>query len=384
MAIDFSKFCRVAPVIVTGKHTYPVMLRARHGVGKSTVVYAIADSLAWDPKARAVVLRAGTDLPPYRVIERRASQMTEGELTGLPENAGDRTKWNPPDWFKEACEEPVVLFLDELDRGVAEVRQGFFELADSRKIYGNTLHAGTVIFAACNSGEDGSQYTVNEMDPAELDRWTVFDIDPTVEDWLLWAKDHVDRVVWDFINHNHDHLEHRGEFEPNKVYPSRRSWDRFSQKATAAGVLEDPNANTELIFALALGFVGVEAALSFVDFCKNYERQVTVADILDRGDFAKVKDFGVNEHTAMVGKMDASKAFEVVLTETQVKNLAEYFMLLPSEAAMVLWTAIGKATDQKVSEQNVIALHKSKTQRGRLVDYLVEILTGKAAEDKAA
>ena len=62
---------------------------------------------------------------------------------------------------------------DEVDRATMEVRQGIFELCDSRKIAGQTLHPDTLIFAAVNGGEHGAQYQVGEMDPAELDRYTV-------------------------------------------------------------------------------------------------------------------------------------------------------------------------------------------------------------------
>ena len=58
-------------------------------------------------------LAANAGLP---VVERRASQMTEGDLVGLPSVEGNRTSFNPPDWFKQACEEPVCLFLDEVDQ----------------------------------------------------------------------------------------------------------------------------------------------------------------------------------------------------------------------------------------------------------------------------
>jgi MoxR-like ATPase len=130
----------------------PVLLRSRHGVGKSSCVYAYAEHLG---------------MP---VIERRASQMTEGDLLGLPKLEGGKTEWIPPAWLKEACDNPVVLFIDEIDRATVEVRQGFFELTDSRKIAGWELHPNTLIFAAVNGGEHGAQYQVGEMDPAELDR----------------------------------------------------------------------------------------------------------------------------------------------------------------------------------------------------------------------
>ena len=85
MSVDFATFTTVVPHILDAK--LPVLLRGRHGVGKSQVVYQIAESRG---------------LP---IIERRASQMTEGDLLGLPDTmdseiAGRKaTTWNAPDWF---------------------------------------------------------------------------------------------------------------------------------------------------------------------------------------------------------------------------------------------------------------------------------------------
>ena len=106
MAVDFKTFISVVPHVTAVRK--PVLVRGRHGVGKSQVVYQFASN-------------AG--LP---VVERRASQMTEGDLLGLPSTDGNVTSWNPPEWFKTACETPVVLFLDEVDRATPEVRQGIF------------------------------------------------------------------------------------------------------------------------------------------------------------------------------------------------------------------------------------------------------------------
>ena len=118
MAIDFATFTTTAPFILDAR--LPVLLRGRHGIGKSQVVYQIAEERG---------------LP---VVERRASQMTEGDLLGLPDtadtaiNGRKATTWNAPDWLVTACEQGVLLFLDEVDRATMEVRQGLFELTDSR------------------------------------------------------------------------------------------------------------------------------------------------------------------------------------------------------------------------------------------------------------
>ena len=350
MAIDFKTFLKVAPLVTQVRK--PILLRGRHGVGKSQIVYQLAESLG---------------LP---VVERRASQMTEGDLIGLPSVDNGRTSWNPPDWFKNACEQPVVLFLDEVDRATIEVRQGIFELTDSRKLNGHNLHEDTLIFAAINGGEHGAQYQVGDMDPAELDRWTVFDVEPSIEDWLEWGKENISQVIWDFVNQNREHLEHEGEFEPNKVYPSRRSWDRFDEAANRANLFDSDEHDIAMLFNLATAFVGFEAGCKLQDFVVNYERQVTVEDILDKGDLSIASDFGINEHTAMVDKLDASGVFNEKLPEERVNNLANYLVTLPSEVAMKMWTLLGNGP-----LENTVALHQAKTTDGTSVSsYLVEIL----------
>jgi MoxR-like ATPase len=355
MSVDFKTFNQVAPLVAAVKK--PILLRGRHGVGKSCVVYQTAAALG---------------LP---VVERRASQMTEGDLVGLPSTDGNITSFNPPDWYNEACSKPVVLFLDEVDRATMEVRQGIFELTDSRKLNGHVLHPETLVFAAVNGGEHGAQYQVGEMDPAELDRWTVFDVEPTVEDWLDWANGNVDGVIWDFINQNRGHLEHVGEFEPNKVYPSRRSWDRLSECLVAADLLgEDAKEKTDTTFHLTTAFVGFEAAVALTDFVKTYERQVTVADILDHGKVEKTSNFGINDHAALVEKMEAEKAFVEPLSEAQVTNLAAYFVTVPSEIAMKLWTVMGEG-----NVDNTVALHQTEVNGVAVSSFLVELLTGTAA-----
>jgi len=356
MAIDFKTFGNITSHITDQR--LPVLLRGRHGIGKSQVVYQFAATLG---------------LP---VVERRASQMTEGDLLGLPNVADDDatglpvTTFNAPDWLHTASTQAVVLFLDEVDRATPEVRQGIFELTDSRKIAGRTLHPDTLIFAAVNGGEHGSQYQVGEMDPAELDRWVCFDVEPTVEDWLTWGKENVDSVVWDFINQNRDHLEHGGEFEPNKVYPSRRSWQRLNDVLTTAGLLT-ANETTAALFPIAASIVGFEAAVSFNDFVANYDRQLTVENILVDGMIEKTAEWGINDHCAMIEKFTGADIFTNSLDENRINNLARYFVSLPSEAAMKLWSALGQG-----ATENTIALHKARVGDQSVSQYIVDILTG--------
>ena len=64
MSVDFKTFVEVVGFVTDVRK--PVLIRGRHGIGKSEVVYQLAEQV---------------DLP---VVERRASQMTEDDLIGLP------------------------------------------------------------------------------------------------------------------------------------------------------------------------------------------------------------------------------------------------------------------------------------------------------------
>ncbi len=379
VAITFANLKSMIPTLLSGDESnlYSVLIRGRHGIGKSWVAYQTASGLAWDGAKTRPIESGETSLP---VVEIRASQMTEGDLLGLPSphdvnvNGEQAASLRPFAWLVKACTEPVVLFLDEVDRATTEVRQGFFQLGDSRQINGWKLHPGTVVFGAVNGGVHAAQYQVADMDPAELDRWVTFDVEPSVEDWLDWGKTEIHAIVWDFINQNREHLEHKGEFEPGTVYPSRRSWHRLSSTLAKVNMLDDEKADLGLLFNLSHGFVGFEAAVSLRDFVENYERQVTVEDILDAGKLDKTKDFGLVDHVALIEKMDAAAVFTASIPNSRLINLVNYFDTLPSEARMKLFTTLTAANSQ-ISAENGSNFHKELANQGK-VEAFIKLLGG--------
>ena len=105
MSISFSGFLSCVPYVLTARADesatpYPILMRGRHGIGKSSLVYQIAQNLGWNPKSEEIV--CGDYAGGYDVVERRASQMTEGDLLGLPSrdpvmvNGMPATSFNPP------------------------------------------------------------------------------------------------------------------------------------------------------------------------------------------------------------------------------------------------------------------------------------------------
>jgi len=383
--ISFAQFNKIAPYIIRSRK--PIMGHGRHGIGKSEIVYQLAEQLA-SILGEDFQEKFGKNYN-FPVIERRASQMADtGDVIGVPEPVdseyGRITTFAPMGWFAQACHQPCILFVDELDRGNNDVRQAFMELTDSRKIAGHTLHPDTIILAMVNGGshDENNTYQVSELDPAENDRWWHVNLEPTVEDWIDWAKDRCNPMVVDFIRQNPSHLEFKGEIEPHKVYPSRRSWAHFDKSLA----LSDTNlleANDEGKISMDLyfvgeGFIGQEASIAFRDFVEKYEKQVTVDDILNGRRQKIVAEFGINDANAMIDKISESKQFAGTLTDDHLKNLATFVATISPELAMKAWEAMTRANGDAISKMWSIDLQDGKS----FGNYIAEIVGQPKEESK--
>ena len=227
-----------------------VLAKGPTGIGKSHIVHQIGDRLDME------------------VIDRRLSQMTEGDIIGLPELVDGVTRFAPIDWFVRACNEPVILFFDELNRATIEVQQCAFQIVLDRELNGHKLHPETRVYAAVN---EGSEYQVTEMDPALLRRFFVSTLEPTVQDWLTWARKtkRIDPLMMSFIEKYPARLRHTGQIEPGKVYPNPASWDRLNTSLLYANMSPTSccGANYDILFySLCSGFLGT---CNFVNKCSD-------------------------------------------------------------------------------------------------------------------
>jgi dsDNA-specific endonuclease/ATPase MutS2 len=122
------------------------------------------------------------------------------------------------------------------------------------------------------------------------------------------------------------------------------------------------------MFNLAQSFVGFEAAVALNDFAKNYERVVTVEQLLNGDRVDALSAYSLNEHCALIERLEAEEICKADFSPEHVSNLANYFITLPSEAAMKLWTVISTAGVQ----ENVIKFHSAND--GVVGSHLSKIL----------
>ena len=294
-----------------------ILLVGKHGIGKSEIITKYYESKG------------------MKVVSLFLGQMSDpGDIIGLPtkDETTGRTVFMPAYWFP-TDDQPIVLFLDELNRARPEILQVVMDLVLNKKLAGRKLPKGSIIVSAIN---DGDEYTLTDLDPALLSRFNVYDFGPTIKEWLMWASRHnINENVIGFVSTHEDFLDFRYDESLDTTEKSydRRSWKRVSD------VLNSIDTKSELfsierLSRLVVGIVGQKAGALFMDYYAK-DLAVTADDILYHFDDAvpKMKDYKpiafVGLTDRIIGKIDLMDESDFSLVVQ--KNLMKYMQYIVSK-----------------------------------------------------
>lgn len=337
-----------------------ILMRGSTGIGKSQIAKRLAEY---------------HNLP---LVDVRGSTMSEGDTGGYPDIEAMKENgvmtFVMPSWFVRACREPVVLLLDELNRSLRSVQQSFFQIVLDREL-GNDkdgnpykLNPGTRVIAAVNHG---SEYDVNDMDPALLRRFWVADIETSVDSWINWASDNdIHEIIIDFIRHEHDHFQvDLTKVSPGSVVPTPASWHKLSYALSHMNIDLNDYAGlkrkSNKVYNITSGFVGNESSIVFTSFLKNYNRQITPDNILNEWDAfkSKVLELSSDKINGLIQKIvDDMKINEWEVH--QAENVSKFAQVITEEMTLHFWSEITKT--KRI--ENIRKIHKY------LGSYIVEIV----------
>lgn len=248
--------------------SHNIMLVGKHGIGKSEI---LTEHFRKEGM-RVVTLFLGQMADPGDIIGLPSKMECRDGKGGVCEQTG----FLPPYWFP-VDGEPVVLFLDELNRARPEILQTVMDLTLNRKLAGRALPEGSRVIAAVN---DGEEYQLTDLDPALVSRFNVYEFKPSVEEWLDWAeKNGLDARVTEFIQGNPTWLDgdacgrKKGVFQGLEKSADRRAWKKVSDIMLKVDVVKDIHKR------IVAGVVGADAAAAFVRSAAS-SKMVTGRDLL--------------------------------------------------------------------------------------------------------
>jgi len=319
-------------IIENTPSTQSLLFKGIHGIGKSQVIKDHFTSKG------------------YRVTVLFLGQMADaGDLTGLPDREKNddtgyiHTVFRPPFWWPKKEGDKFILVLDELNRGKPEVMQCIMDMVLNRELMGKKLPEGCMIVSAMNPLSEDGYYLVDELDPALLDRFNIYDFSPTHEEWLDWSmRNKIHRHVIGFIGRNRDILDPvvdtKSGIKATDIQPSRRSWHKVSDILLENNDLEY---NEELLRIMVSGIVGSTATSRFSMYLREKRKALGANNVIMQWD-SKVKDALKKYELVDIIHMNRQITFwfkeyeEVLLSDikmqvTAMKSLTKYLAIIGNE-----------------------------------------------------
>ena len=196
--------------IVKNDVKFSVMLWGAPGLGKSSVVSQVAQQNR------------------ISLIDLRLSQLTPGDLRGLPVPIDGKSMWYPPEFLPRKGK--GILFLDEINMSPPAVQAIAQQLILDRKVGNYCVPSGWFIWAAGNRKEDKA--AVFDMPAPLANRFLHYEISPDLESFRSWAlKKGVDEKILAFLSFRPDLLHAIDGKSP--AWPSPRSWAMANELASA-------------------------------------------------------------------------------------------------------------------------------------------------------
>ncbi len=139
-------------------HNLNVLLKGKHGVGKTAMVQQCFESagLRWK-------YYSASTMDPWVDFIGVPKEKTENGVTFL-----DLVR--PKDL---AADEVEAIFFDELNRAPKKVRNAVMELIQFKSINGKKFSKLKIVWAAINPDDEEGTYDVEKLDPAQVDRFQI-------------------------------------------------------------------------------------------------------------------------------------------------------------------------------------------------------------------
>ncbi|MFM7065842.1 MAG: AAA family ATPase [Gammaproteobacteria bacterium] len=295
---------------------WPAFIWGPPGVGKSSLVHAIARRRTLD------------------VVDLRASLLDPTDLRGIPAIEQGRAVWCPPAFLPQPRQRPGILFLDEINAAPPLVQASLYQLVLDRRVGEYVLPDGWWIVAAGNRQQDRA--VTFRMSSALANRFVHLQFEADIDDWRSWAIGQgIDPLIIGFLGVRPSLLQQESGDSP--AFATPRSWEMVSdilkQFGGVAGCRD-----------VLPGIIGEGPAIELLKFAKQALQEKRLRELVDNPAGAALPK--ALDELYLITSWFASHGKE----KTVVKAAGELLERLPPEFAVVMARDMLKASPAFVRE----------------------------------
>lgn len=225
-----------------------------------------------------------------KVYDFRLGQMADtGDIIGLLDVKKDTDYctfkiperiWQVKTYCEQNPDKFGVMFFDEMNRTTKDILQAIFQIVLDHELNGMRFPKNMKAVCAINPATD--DYSVLDFDDkAFADRFCHVEFEPSVQDWLEYARQEgVDPSITGFIGEHGNMLKTDSKEFELPVEPSPRSWfavDRIKKNCNHPATFQE----------LLMGIVGKEAASMYLNYMNTFGEAIKGIEILE--DYGKHK-----------------------------------------------------------------------------------------------
>jgi len=310
----------------------PIMLWGAPGIGKSKIVYQVAEKLLpkslVDNRSGRLLKRQGIG---RKVSEFRATLLDPVDLRGLMEITGTngkrRTVWCPPIFLPSSP--GGLLFIDELPTAPPLVQAALYQLILDGRLGEYVLPEDTVIVCAGNM--EGHRAAVNRMPTPLANRFIHLYLEIDNAEWIDWAieMDLAIEVIA-FIRFRPALLS---TFDPSnleKAFASPRTWEFASDI-----VKQNPPKN--ILIHLLRGTIGKGPAEELYSFLEDWKDLPDPVKLLKNPESAEIPTkpsvmFAVIQALAKIVDKNTMANFLLYANRLQNNGKMEFAMAMVTDA----------------------------------------------------
>lgn len=332
------------------------------GIGKSSIVKQYAES-------------KGYHFFPFYL----GTQSDIGDILGLADFVRDEngsaiaTTFAVPKWLRDTIEycnanpdSGAVIFLDEFNRARRDILNGMFSLALDKTFHTIKLPKNCHIIAAGNPPTE--EYVTTDVDETALmARFVHIKLEPSVEEWLTFAKDsNINDNLVQFIRQQPELLEEKRSSFNLPIKVDRRAYSRLNRLF----VLNTPE---HLMEHLMPGIIGLERTVAYKQFLKNQDVPLLGSEILAGMKLDMVTKWSNPENTLgsllsltcenLIDSLKNMDEEKKELTTPEMENLVTFFKTIPKDVAF-------KTMEAAIALPVFMPMHKGGLEN----QYAVELL----------